>query len=270
LRGRAAARPWGVGAHRVALLPPVFLLCALVSTAGAAQAPAYTVATIGCARFSETMRATLQSSVGSVRRAEALGRDDVLVLRTERDSGGLSVEAWFDSLAVFREGPEGRFTPDAAGILGGRYRGTLDSRGDYRAEVAPFVPTALREVFDFGRLLRHFFPPLSPVPLAPGGEWADDAGLTIWRLSDSASTTGLVSRYRWIRRESWDEGVAAGDSTLVVHRNEVEDGHLRWRGGEGPLGWNSATVAKLEFTNGTGQTALTQQILVRREPDACR
>jgi hypothetical protein len=170
---------------------------------------------------------------------------------------------------VFREGPEGRTAPDAEGILGGRYRGTLDPGGDYLARTAPFVPAALRDVFDFSRIPLHFFPPVPPAPLGPGREWSDGAGLTIWRLTDSAVSGGSLSRYRWTRRDAWEEGVAVGDSTLFVHRSEVEDGSLQWRSGEGPLGWTSAVVAGVEFPGGAGRTEVTQQVSVRRIAGAC-
>jgi hypothetical protein len=248
----------------------VFLLAATVPTAVAAQAPAYTAATVGCARFVEATRGQLESAFGSVRRTETLGRDGVLVVQAAPGGAGLTVEAWYDTLAVFREGPEGRFAPDAGGIVGGRYGGILDPDGDYLSNVTPFVPAALRDIFDFSRLLLHFFPPLPPASLPPGGEWTEGAGLTIWRLSDSASPHGPVGRYRWIRRESWDEGVRVGDSTVVVHRSESERGRLAWRDGEGPLGWASTTDASVEFVNGAGRSRLIQETQVRRTARDCR
>ncbi len=241
-----------------------------IPTRADAQAPAYTAAVLDCARFSESVQGKLESAFGSVRRTETLGREGVLVFRAVPDSAGLAVEAWYDTLALFREGPEGRFVPDAEGIFGGRYTGILDPQGDYLSSVTPFVPAALRDVFEFGRILLHFFPPLPPHPLAPGGEWTDGAGLTMWRLADSAAAGGPVGRYRWIRRDAWEEGIGVGDTTVVVHRSETEDGGLQWREGEGPLGWSSTTVATLELTDGAGQSALSQQVRVRREPGACR
>ncbi|MEZ4411668.1 MAG: hypothetical protein R2910_01615 [Gemmatimonadales bacterium] len=218
----------------------------------------------------ESTRGELESAFGSVRRTETLGRDGVLLVRAVPTGAGLEVEAWYDTLAVFREGPEGRFVPDADGIFGGRYNGLLDADGDYLSNVTPFVPAALRDIFDFSRILLHFFPPLPPKPLRPGGEWTEDAGLTIWRLSDSASPQGPVSRYRWIRRDAWDEGVNVGDATVVVHRSESESGRLQWREGEGPLGWASSTDASVEFVNGAGRSRLTQETQVRRVAEDCQ
>jgi hypothetical protein len=236
---------------------------------GAAQAPVYDVQALGCVRFAESVRSDIQSAFGSVRRSETVGRDGILVVRARPDTAGLALESWYDTLAVFREGSEGRSAPDAEGILGGRYRGSLGPYGDYLATVAPFVPAALRDVFDFSRVLLHFFPPLSPRVLTAGREWTDGAGLTIWRLADSVAVGGPIARYRWTRRGEWDEGVAAGDSTLVVHRREVEEGGLRWRSGEGPLGWTSAVVAGIEFSGGVGRTEVRQQASTRRLEGAC-
>ena len=248
---------WYVVAGLLSFAPPL-----------AGQLPVYDAKTIGCARFGESVRSEVQSSYGSVRRTEQVGRDGIFVVRARADSGGLAVEAWYDSLAVYREGPEGRTVPDAEGILGGRYRGTLDPWGDYLATVSPFVPAALREVFDFGRVPLHFFPPLPRSAIAPGREWSDGAGLTIWRLADSATATGPLTRYRWTRRDAWEEGVAAGDSALTIHRTEVENGSLSWSDA-GPLAWESSLVAGIEFTGGAGRTEVTQQVRVRRLAGAC-
>jgi hypothetical protein len=236
---------------------------------GAAQAPTYDATTLGCARFAESVRGEVQSTYGSVRRSETVGRDGILVVHAASDSAGLTVVAWYDTLSVFREGPEGRAAPDAEGILGGRYTGILDPQGDYLATAVPFVPAALRDVFDFSRVPLHFFPPLPPQPLGTGREWAEGAGLTIWRLADSAAFGGPVARYRWTRHESWEEGVAAGDSSVIVHRSEREEGNLRWRGGEGPLGWTSAFAASIEFASGAGRTEVTQQVQVTRIAENC-
>jgi hypothetical protein len=189
-------------------------------------------------------------------------------VRALPDSGGLLVEAWYDSLSVFRQGPEGRVEPDAEGILGGRYRGELAPQGDYLSVASPFVPAALRDVFDFGRVLLHFFPPLPPHTLHPGGEWNDDPELTIWRLADSATAQGAVARYGWARRSTWEEAIAAGDSTVRLHRSESERGDLRWR--EGPLGWNSTVRAGVEFPGAGGRTDVVQDVRVVRLSGACR
>lgn len=249
----------------------VLLLFAVlpVPLRAAPQAPIYDAQTIACARFAESVQGTLASRYGTEARTESFGRDGILVLQAVPDSGALSVVAWYDTLAVFREGPEGRFSPETDGILGGRYRGTLDPQGYYVALTAPFVPAGMREIFDFARLPLHFFPPLPPGPIRPGGEWTDGTELTLWRLADSVTTTGPVARYRWIRREVWEEGVAVGDSTIVVHRTEREDGGLQWKDGTGPLGWASEIVAGVEFPSGAGRSEVTQQVRVRRLTGAC-
>ena len=226
----------------------------------------YDAAEWTCARFAESVEGTLESEFGSARRAETLGRSGILSIRAVQDGEGLAIEGWYDSLAVVRAGPEGASTPDAAGILGGRYRGWLTPDGEYESNVVPFVPALLREVFEFSNLLAQFFPRLSPTPLQPGADWTDGEGFTIWRLADSTTAAGPVSRFRWLRQTSWNEGIGSGDSTVVVRRTEREDGTLRWRVGTGPLGWTRRIVARLELTEGDGRSELTQDIRVRRLP----
>ena len=243
-------------------------LALAVAPAAAAQAPVYDAATLGCAQFGEHVRSDVRTAMGSVRRNETVGRAGVLSVRAASDSGALRVEAWYDSLTVFRQSPEGRVEPDAEGILGGRYRGELGPQGEYVGEAVPFVPAALRDVFDFGRVLLHFFPPLPPRPLRPGAEWKDDPELTIWRLADSVTATGVVARYGWTRRSAWEEGVAVGDSTVQLHRSESESGEVRWR--NGPLGWNSTVRASVELPAAGGRTEVVQEVRVVRLADACR
>ena len=246
----------------------VVVLVVGVAPAAAAQAPVYDAATLGCAQFGETVRSDVRTAMGSVRRNEMVARTGVLSVRAEPDSGGLRIEAWYDTLTVYRQGPEGRVEPDAEGILGGRYRGELGPQGEYVGGTVPFVPAALRDMFDFGRVLLHFFPPLPPRALRPGGEWNDDPGLTIWRLADSANGRGAVARYGWTRRSAWDEGVAAGDSTVRVHRTEIESGAMQWS--NGPLGWTSTVRASVELPGAGGRTEVVQEVSVTRLPSACQ
>jgi len=244
------------------------LLVLVIPSRAPAQAPAYDSLTLGCARFSESVRGTVRTVMGTTRRNETIGRTGVLVIRAAPDSGGLRIEAWYDSLTVFRQGPEGRMDPDAEGILGGRYRGTLGPEGEYVGEVAPFVPAALRDVFGFDRVLLHFFPPLPPRSLRPGAEWNDDPDLTIWRLADSAALGGPVAHYGWSRRSTWEEGVAAGDSTVVLHRSETESGALQWRAG--PQAWSSTVRAGVDLPGAGGRTEVVQDVRVVRLAGACR
>ena len=246
----------------------VAIVVALVPARAVAQAPVYDAATLGCAQFAESVRSEVRTALGSVRRNETVGRAGVLTVRAVPDSAGLRVEAWYDSLSVFREDPDGRIAPDAEGILGGRYRGTLGPQGEYVGDTIPFVPAGLRDVFEFGRILVHFFPPLPPRALRPGVEWNGVPGLSIWRLADSATGFGAVARYGWTRRSAWEEGVAAGDSTVRVRRSESEEGTLRWRGG--PLGWNSTVRASVELPGAGGRSDVLQVAKVVRLPGACR
>lgn len=241
----------------------------LVPICARAQAPRYDAATVGCARFAESVRGAVQTAYGQARATDSVGREGVLEVRARTDSLGLEVEAWYDSLVVFRRSAEGRDAPGTGGILGGRYRGILDPDGTYTMVAAPFVPAALRDVFDFARLLAHFFPPLARGALAPGAEWSDGAGLTIWREVDSTAGAGPIQRYRWTRREAWEEGVSLGDSTVVVRREDSERGALAWGSGEGPLAWSSSVTSKAVLPQGAGQSEVVQEVRVRRLSARC-
>ena len=82
----------------------------------------------------------LEAETGLRRRRETLTRDGLWRVRGRPAPAGISVEAWYDSLALSRESPEGELAPDTDGLLGGRYRGTLSPAGRYTADARPFVP----------------------------------------------------------------------------------------------------------------------------------
>ncbi len=92
---------------------------AVLPLASLQPAPArYTAAQFACATFLEEIRTEIRSTIGTVVREERAGRDGVLVLRATGSDSLLELTAWYDSLTVWREGPEGRFTPDARGCSG--------------------------------------------------------------------------------------------------------------------------------------------------------
>jgi hypothetical protein len=85
-------------------------------------------------------------------------REGILRLQVAPAPGGLALEAWYDSLAVRVRAPEGETAPDASGLLGGRWRGTLDATGTWHESARPFVPDELRAAMDLGALMEDFFP----------------------------------------------------------------------------------------------------------------
>ena len=236
-----------------------------------AQAPVYDGTTLACGRFRESVRGTLRGNLGGGDRSEQVGRDGVLEIRAVSEAGSVALEAWYDSLSVFREGPEGRYVPESGGLIGGRYRGRIESAGTYQPVALPFIPDGVREVFDLSKLMQDFLPPLPPRPLAPGGEWSGGAGENVWRLADSATAEGPVERYRWARRREWTDTLReAGPIVPVLHR-EAEEGGLVWKAAMGPLGWHRTIRAEaLLQGEAGGRTTVTQEVTVLRIRSACR
>jgi hypothetical protein len=120
-------------------------------------APRYGAAS-GCFAYGERVTATSRSEAGGRRREVTVEREGILRLQVETVPGGLAVEAWYDSLAVRVRAPEGENAPDASGLIGGRWRGMLDSTGAWQETARPFVPDELRAVMDLGALMEDFLP----------------------------------------------------------------------------------------------------------------
>ncbi|MDP9143932.1 MAG: hypothetical protein M3N43_04420, partial [Actinomycetota bacterium] len=210
-------------------------------------APRYTAAMLAETSFDLRVRATIRTQSGGPAREETIARDARLEVRVTADGDTLRLEAWFDSLAVFREGPEGRITPDADGLIGGRFRGTLTPDGHYRSIARPFVPDELAEVTDLGGALHDLLPLLPATALAIGGRW--DAGtLRIVRRPDSTSQGIRLERYRWSR--------VAADTTTAFHDDSLryetrtrheEEGDLVWHPVHGPLVWHRVSRIAIEI-----------------------
>lgn len=229
-------------AARVAL---VLASAALASAAlpAAAQAPAprpaefrYTSAQLDCASFQERSRGRLEAQTGTRQRRETLTRDAVWRVRARPASDAISVEAWYDSLALTRESPEGTLRPDTDGLLGGRYRGTLTPAGDYTAQARPFVPDEVAEVAELGGAMEDLLPRLPPAALAVGERWADSTGLELRRLADSAAGLRVIQRLALRWRGQTDHATVRGDTTSIAARQvTVEDGRVDWSPAAGLL-----------------------------------
>lgn len=141
------------------------LLLALAGALGGAglaaqepeAAPRYGAAS-GCFAYGERVTATSRSEVGGRRREVTVEREGILRLQVEPVPGGLAIEAWYDSIAVRVHAPEGETAPDASGLIGGRWRGTLDASGGWHETARPFVPDELRAAMDLGSLMEDFLP----------------------------------------------------------------------------------------------------------------
>ncbi len=208
-----------------------------------AQAPAhppaefqYTLEQLDCSAFREHSRARLYTQTGTRQRRETLTRDGIWHLRARGAPAGLAVEAWYDSLALSRESPEGTLAPDTDGLLGGRYRGTLTPGGRYAAAARPFIPDEVAEVAELSGAMDDLLPPLPPVALAVGQRWSDSTWLEIRRLPDSLAGGRVVRRLVLRTRAETDQAMVRGDTTRVPARQiTVEDGEVAWDAGRGLL-----------------------------------
>ncbi|MBM4187921.1 MAG: hypothetical protein FJ206_11505 [Gemmatimonadetes bacterium] len=229
-----------------------------------------------CALFQETIRTKVRGESGGAIVEDRAGREAILAVTARDSSGDLAVEAWFDSLSVWRETSAGRETPDADGVLGGRYRGSLSPGGRYHGAKTPFIPADVADVADLSQTLSEFFPRLPGGRLTVGGTWRDSTGLEIRR--PDADRRGGQSRLEWTwnRRRS-DRAEVTDTLAVTVEQMIRETGDLVWSDRLGPLTWNRRLVitAKIPTTGGVRRSitsTIQQEIsvvrLVEREP--CR
>lgn len=231
----------------------------------------YTAAQLGCGVFHEATRTHIRGESGRAAIEDRAGRDAVIGLAATAAAGGLAVEAWFDSLVVWRETSGGREEPDAEGLLGGRFRGTLSATGEYRRLKVPFVPDEVAQVADVSAFFDEFFPRLPGAPLGVGKTWSDSTGLTVRRLADGR---GGVRRLEWTwdRRTTNREEV---DDTLAVTVVQLikERGQLTWSDQVGPLSWTRQVVitARIPGTGGVRRpltSTVTQDVAVSRRVES--
>jgi hypothetical protein len=171
----------------------------LLPMLGAQGGPArYTEARLGCATFRETVETEIRTTMGTSAREERAGRAGLLLIRAIAGDSGLDLLAWFDSLTVWREGPEGRSVPDTEGLLGGRWRGLLESRGRYTGRVVPFIPDEVAGVADLRGILEDFSlsSPTARSATAPPG--AGQPG----HRGTAPPSSRIPSRYRCIGNRS--------------------------------------------------------------------
>jgi hypothetical protein len=226
-------------------------LLLLLPVLGAQGGPArYTEAGLACATFRETVATEIRTSVGTSVREERAGRAGLLMLRASAGDSGLGVLAWFDSLAVWREGPEGRSVPDTEGLLGGRWRGLLDPRGRYSARAVPFIPDDVAAVADLRGILEDFFPLLPDSALGHGATW------------------------RWSKQAS-DSTTAVEDTLAIpVHRQSTEEGSLVWSERIGPIRWEREIIVTARIPPGgpfsRGVVSVVKQVVrVERTGSGC-
>lgn len=233
--------------------------------------PSYRAPMLACAGFEERVRSEIRSQSGGVVRDETAGREGVLVVRATPREPGLTVLLWYDSLVVWRSGPEGRQAPDTDGLLGGRWRGWLSSDGDYTPEAVPFIPDEVSELAELRGVANDFLPRLPPRRLQPGESAGDPASFRIQRLADGR---GGMERYAWTRRVTADTTALQEDTASVpVRRRTEESGTMTWDPTRGPLGWERRLLLSIRI-EGRGrirrgiETVVRQTIEVTRQESA--
>jgi len=222
-------------------------LAATLTLAMTQGAPArYTAESLGCAAYLEQVRIRIRSQTGGVVREENAGRDGVLVIHAVQADSGFSVEAWYDSLVVWREGPEGRIAPETDGLVGGRWRGWLSDDGRYRGNATPFIPDQIAEIAELNGLLDDFLPRL------PG------------------RSLGEGERYGWTRHTVSDTTALPRDTVAVPVRRDIEEkGELTWDRTRGPARWERTLILRVDVKPGGAirrgmRSVITEEIGVTR------
>jgi len=257
---------------RVSLLPTVVVLLGLPRHD---IPPSYHPTELDCSRYHQSIRSDISLEGAGIRSRERGGREGLLSLRARAMDGTIGLEAWFDTLAVWREGNGERLSPDTDGIIGGRYRGILSRLGAFRPTDRPFVPDELAEVDDLGEVLADLLPPLPVIALAVGESWKDDFGAVFTRLSDGSLVGEPVSRFRLVRRRKSQEVRTLSDSSRVVaDREETEVGSFSWSNERGPLRWEREVTIDVVVPAGgvvrqSFRTRIVQQVTTERVVGRC-
>jgi hypothetical protein len=253
-----------------------------VSGAQSAHPPAefrYIAAQLQCSRFEELSRGRLLVESAGRRRQETVGRSGRWSLRAHDTTAGIALEAWYDSLSVWREGPSGKSAPDTDGLLGGRYRGVLTPAGRYSTVTQPFIPDEVAEVVELGGALEDLLPPLPTARLEVGQRWGDSSGLELKRLPDSGAAGRPVHRLRLRSRTEARTAPVRGDTLSVpAHQVTVEEGQLDWNARVGLVRWVRHIVVESTIPAGgpipqAVRSSLEQDVTLSRlpasQPTAC-
>ena len=188
----------------------------------------YAASQLHCARFQESSRSAVQTETAAGAVEATLERDGIWSIRAHDTTGGIALEAWYDSLALRRRSAGQEITADTDGLIGGRYRGLLTPDGRYIEHAGPFVPDEVAELADLSTAARDLLPRLPPRALAPDESWTDSA-LTIRRLPDTAVAGRPLAHFRVESRVESRETVPRGDTVPIpVHQTVEEEGHVYW------------------------------------------
>jgi hypothetical protein len=205
------------------------LPCIRGTASGQEPALRYSADQLDCSRFLETSESKILTVSGGRTRNQTSLRRGTWQFRAAPSDRQIALEAWLESLTVTRRSAETAISPDTDGLLGGRYRGNLTSRGDYTARVRPFVPDEVAEVAGMGNALDDFFPPLPARALKEGEAWTDSLGLIIQRLPDSALSGVPLYRFDLEKHgESRSSETSADTISLKLRQRSEERGFFIW------------------------------------------
>jgi hypothetical protein len=155
-------------------------------------------------------------------------RTGIWELRARDSAGAVSLEGWYDSLAIRRHTAAGDLIPDTDGLIGGRYRGRLDPTGHYEPSARPFIPDEVAEVADLSAALDDLLPPLPPTSLRPGATW-QAPGVSITRLADTVAHGRTLLHLALDLRHRADEAMPRGDTVPVaLAQTMTEQGSVLW------------------------------------------
>lgn len=229
------------------------LLAALVATTahpgalGAQALPRYDARQLACVLFDVAARTKVTTELQGRRKVEEVRRDGRLEVRGTPADAGIAIEAWWDTLTLSRRADGATLAPDAAGILGGRYRGLLRPDGRFARSAAPWVPDEVAEVSDLSVALDDLFPA--------------DSGVTVRPLADSAG----VRRYR-VTSSRVVDSAATADRPFAVSESQSSDGIVAW-GAAGLLSWDRQVHAETrvqETPQRVFRSVADQRIVMRR------
>lgn len=234
---------------------------------GLVVTPKYSAALLRCTVFAESVETEIRMAGPSGTSTEHTGRAGRLQVRALPATGGLDFEAWYDTLAVWRDGPDGRVVPDTDGLVGGRWRGSLGPTGAATLRAAPFMPPEVLPVADLAVVLTDFFPLLAPRTLAVGETWDDADGHQVTRRPDRDGA--WIFEWRVDRARPLTTGAVGGERLHEV-------GQMAWREGTGPESWERQltvdTEARRSLEAGSSlRSRVSQSITVTRVTEsACQ
>jgi hypothetical protein len=231
----------------------------------------YTAAQLNCARFLEDSQSKILTEAGRREQYQTTGRRGVWRFTAAPDRGGVALEGWLDSLALWRQLRSSVIRPDTDGLLGGRYQGLLTPNGAYHSRKVPFVPAEVAELADMATALNDLLPQLPDQALRPGQAWTDSAGVTLRRLADSGMSGVPLYRFHLEARRTSNASPVPGDTIVIrLRQTSEEEGTFVWHPSVGLVGRErhitvTTTVPARGLVQQTVRSRIEQRIRLRRD-----